>query len=358
MGRYDGWDLGSPSSVHRAMARRGLLQPVRYQAERRQLAAARREVFMDPPARLNRVWQVDFSAFETTTEGTWQLCGVVDYAAKVALACPVTATQTATDLLGALEAAIDAAEALLEHPLIEDCVDEATGDVVPLVVVTDNGPAMKSTAVARWFAARPHLADCVAAFIDEYNTIRPHETLAWRRPLDTYLTDPTLKPKPRKREQERMTRDRSDQQPHQTRQTRRLRIPPLRPLPHPRAPLRRQTQLDPPRQPHSPLKTEAPCYFRFGLLRSGRQQVGGCLPFSDGRRVLSCRRPAYVWPLRSVRRRVLGSRYSGSPGGVCARGGGAISSIVAVERHGGGRPLGGGRCLGRPPSRSGLARGA
>ena len=35
MGRYDGWDLGSPSSVHRAMARRGLLQPVRYQAERR-----------------------------------------------------------------------------------------------------------------------------------------------------------------------------------------------------------------------------------------------------------------------------------------------------------------------------------
>ena len=41
MGRYDGWDLASPSSVHRAMARRDLLQPVRYQAERRQLAAAR-----------------------------------------------------------------------------------------------------------------------------------------------------------------------------------------------------------------------------------------------------------------------------------------------------------------------------
>ena len=101
MGRYDGWDLASPSSVHRAMARRGLLQPVRYQAERRQLAAARREVFVDPPARRNRVWQVDFSAFETTGEGTWQLCGVVDYAAKVALACPVTATQTAGDLLAA-----------------------------------------------------------------------------------------------------------------------------------------------------------------------------------------------------------------------------------------------------------------
>ena len=46
------------------------------------------------------------------------------------------------------------------------------------------------------------LADRVADFIDEYNTIRPHETLPWQRPLDTYLTDPTLKPKPRNSEQE------------------------------------------------------------------------------------------------------------------------------------------------------------
>ena len=241
MGHWDGWDLGSPSSVHRAMARRGLLQPVRYQAERRQLAAARREASLEPPARRNRVWQVDFSAFETTTEGTWQLGAVVDYAAKLALACPVTVTQTAGDLISALEAAIDAAEALLGRPLVVDCTDPATDEVVRLVIVSDNGPAMKSTAMARWFAARPHLAHVrtrhraphtngvverwiqtlkyerlyreeipsgvdlaahVTAFIDEYNTIRPHETLIWRRPLDTYLTDPTLKPKPRKREQE------------------------------------------------------------------------------------------------------------------------------------------------------------
>ena len=49
MGAYEGWDLASPSSVHRAMARRDLLQPVRYQAQRRQLAAARREAFVTPP---------------------------------------------------------------------------------------------------------------------------------------------------------------------------------------------------------------------------------------------------------------------------------------------------------------------
>ena len=103
-----------PSSVKRAMARRGLLQPVRYQAERRQLAAARREVFVDPPATpCNRVWQADFSTFETTSEGTWRLCGVVDYAAKIALVCPVTTTQGATDLIAALQGAIETAETLL-----------------------------------------------------------------------------------------------------------------------------------------------------------------------------------------------------------------------------------------------------
>ena len=51
--------LASQSSVRRAMGRRGLLQPVGYQAERRQLAQARRAVFLDPPARRNRVWQTD-----------------------------------------------------------------------------------------------------------------------------------------------------------------------------------------------------------------------------------------------------------------------------------------------------------
>ena len=133
-------------------------RPVRYQARRRQLAAARRETFVERPARRNRVWQVDFSAFETTAEGAWRLCPVVDYAAKPALARPVTATQTAADLLGALTAAVNTAEALLGRPLLEDLTDEATGETAPLVIVSDNGPAMKSTAVARWFAARAHLA--------------------------------------------------------------------------------------------------------------------------------------------------------------------------------------------------------
>jgi hypothetical protein len=77
--------------------RRGLLQPVGYQAERRQLAAARRAVFLDPPTRRNRVWQTDFSELESLAGGIWRMGGVVDDWAKLCLACPVTTTQgTAT----------------------------------------------------------------------------------------------------------------------------------------------------------------------------------------------------------------------------------------------------------------------
>ena len=193
----DGHDVSSPTSVKRAMARRGLLQPVRYQTERRQLAAARREVFVDPPVRRNRVWQVDFTQFETTAEGTWRLCGVVDYAAKVALACPVTANQGATDLIAALHAAAEAAAALLGGPLAQDCTDAATGEIFPLVVVTDNGPAMKSVAVARWLAARSHLTH-----VRTRHAVRPHQTLDHQRPFDAYLDDRTLKPNPPRSEED------------------------------------------------------------------------------------------------------------------------------------------------------------
>ncbi|MEM9204021.1 MAG: integrase core domain-containing protein [Actinomycetota bacterium] len=232
----DGHDIGSESSVKRAMARRDLLQPLAYQAERRQLAQARRQVFVEPVKRRNRVWQADFSEFETAAEGTWRLGGIADYATKLALACPITPTSTASDLIAVFDTAIATAEALLD-----DCVDPETGEVSPLVIVTDNGPAMKSVAVAKWFAARPgvvhvrtrhksphtngvierwfqtlkyerlyrhdiadgiDLSVHIAEFIDEYNTIRPHEALGWRRPLDAYLEPPTLKPAPPKTEQE------------------------------------------------------------------------------------------------------------------------------------------------------------
>ena len=222
----DGYGV-SMSSVARALARRGLLLPRRYQAERRQLARARRAVFLDPPTRRCRVWQSDFSEFETIGGGTWRLSGVVDYVAKVALACPVTMTQTAADAIASLEAARAQAEAWLGRPLLSECVDAETGELTPVAVVTDNGPAYKSAAFARYIATRPefshvrtrhrspqtngvierffgaikyeHLyreeiedgamvARAVGRYLTLYNTVRPHEALGFRTPIAAWRT--------------------------------------------------------------------------------------------------------------------------------------------------------------------------
>ncbi len=59
----------SASSVERAPRRRGLLQPIDYTGERRELAKARKAAFAEPPVRSNEVWQLDFSEYETTTGG-------------------------------------------------------------------------------------------------------------------------------------------------------------------------------------------------------------------------------------------------------------------------------------------------
>ena len=98
---------------------------------------------------------MDSTEYETTSGGIWRLGGVVDYFAKPGLACRTATTQTGSDLLAALEEAIAGAEQLLGHPLILDCVND-DDEIEPIAVVTDNGGAMRSIAVARWFAARPH----------------------------------------------------------------------------------------------------------------------------------------------------------------------------------------------------------
>lgn len=219
----------SASSVKRALGRRGLLLPARYHAERRALARARKGVFRHPMPRRNRVWQTDFSDFETTAGGTWALSGLVDYWAKVCLTCSANGTQTARDAVATLEAAIAEAERLLGHSLAEDCVDDETGEIFPVVIVSDNGPAYKSDHFARFVLSRPWLAhvrtryrspqtngvierffqsikyehlyrheiangldlnDHCQAYRALYNEVRPHEMLDQRPPVGTYLAAP------------------------------------------------------------------------------------------------------------------------------------------------------------------------
>jgi len=221
----------SPSSVERALRRRGLLLPARYLAERRENARRRKERFLVPPTRRNRVWQMDFSRFETAAGGTWNIAAVVDYATKLCVTAPVTGTQGAIDAVRALEQAVREAERLLGRPLIEDCVDPTTGELEHLTIVTDNGPAYKSDRFIRFIMSRPELehvrtrhyspgqngvverfyrtlkyehlyqleiADAIE--LDEqirvhrhiYNEIRPHESLGQVTPMSVYLADPNL----------------------------------------------------------------------------------------------------------------------------------------------------------------------
>jgi hypothetical protein len=140
--RADGVDV-SASSVKRALKRRGLLLPARYHAERRQLARARKGVFTHPTPRRNRVWQTDFSEFETTAAGRWMLTGVVDYKAKVCLTCSANGTQTARDAVATIEAAIAEAERLIGRRLEDDCIDPRTGEVFPIVIVSDIHPQLR-----------------------------------------------------------------------------------------------------------------------------------------------------------------------------------------------------------------------
>lgn len=225
----------SQSSVKRAMARRQLLMPARYQAERRANAQARKAVFVEPPTRRNRIWQMDFSDFETTAGGNWQICSLIDYVTKLAFVVQANGTQTGRDAVAGLEAAIAEAEYLLGHSLLQDCTDPVTKDVHPLVIVTDNGPAFKSDQFAVCIARHQELVHVrtryrapqtngvverftgslkyehlyrieiqsghdLAQECEEYrrlyNEVRPHESIGMRTPIAAYLEPPWGPPTP------------------------------------------------------------------------------------------------------------------------------------------------------------------
>jgi len=221
----------------RILREAGLTLPVDYVRERRDLAGQRREAFVELPRRRNRVWQMDFFELETSGGGTWRSGDVIDYATKLVLAGPVSATQTHRDAIASVQAALDRASELLGGPLLDDLTDTTTGEITPVFLVTDNGPCFKAAAFARFIDARPELrhirtrrrspqtngvieryhgaikiehlwrdlpADGVemTQMVDDfrqlYNHVRPHETLAGDRPIERYLAEPdTAAPQPR-----------------------------------------------------------------------------------------------------------------------------------------------------------------
>ena len=158
--RADSYQV-STSTVQRALRRRGLLLPVGYRADRKFWAVLRRRVFLDPPTQRNRVWQMDFSEFETAGGGIWRICAVIDYATKYCLAARLTPTSRAADALACLHAAVAEAQRLLD---LDDLrVDRGVMDILgpddviigqapaPIAVVTDNGSAFKAATFAAAF---------------------------------------------------------------------------------------------------------------------------------------------------------------------------------------------------------------
>ncbi|WP_280331409.1 integrase core domain-containing protein [Nocardia wallacei] len=152
MMRADGHEV-STSTVERALRRRGLLLPRGFRADRKSWAVLRRKVFREPPTQRNRVWQTDFSEFETTGGGIWRICAVIDYATKYCLAVTVTPTARGADALACLTLAVTEAERLLG---LDDLrVDRGLAEVLgpagevlgmapaPIAVVSDNGPCFR-----------------------------------------------------------------------------------------------------------------------------------------------------------------------------------------------------------------------
>jgi putative transposase len=232
MARHDGHQL-TMSTVLRILRDEGLLLQTSYQRDRRRLAAERKAAFCDPPTRPNQVWQFDFSEYETSSGGTWRTAGVADYWSKYEFGWHWSATANQHDAVAGVELAIAEATRLLGASLLETFTDAQTGEITPLVLVTDNGGPFRSFRFARFITAHPELRhvrtrvktpgqngvrerafeslkyerlyrEDISNILDltshaeqfrvEFNTIRPHEALSWNRPLAVHLghASPTI----------------------------------------------------------------------------------------------------------------------------------------------------------------------
>ena len=186
----------------------------------------------------NRVWQTDFSEFETTGGGIWRICAVIDYATKYCLAITVTPTGRGRDALACLHAAAAEAQRVLGLDDLRadrgelELVDETTGEIIdivpaPIAVVSDNGSCFRGETyqtaftgddpllrhvrtrvrspqtngvIERFFGTLKYehlyrapiddggaLAMETTRFRDIYNRIRPHQSLGDRTPRSAYL---------------------------------------------------------------------------------------------------------------------------------------------------------------------------
>lgn len=204
----------SRMSCYRVLKSQGLLQPQRIGRDLRE-AAERRRQMLKAPGKLNEVLQGDFTDYVTEDGEKYRIGCVTEYLSRFNLVSEVLDTETALDLIAVIE------QALRE---IRELGHELPAQVV---LVTDNGPAMKSRRFKNFVKNtgllvhirsrkyhpqtigreeryhgslklehlyrvlpnnRTELMDAVRMYRQFYNYERLHMSLGYRTPAAVYLT--------------------------------------------------------------------------------------------------------------------------------------------------------------------------
>lgn len=132
------WQQISPSapgasrmSCYRELKTQGLIQPGRPGRQLREVRERRRQM-LEIPRQLNHVLQGDFTDYETEDGQRYHIGCITEYLSRFNLVSEVHDTETAVDLIG----------------ITEGCLGQIVdlGHKLPaqIILVTDNGPAMKS----------------------------------------------------------------------------------------------------------------------------------------------------------------------------------------------------------------------
>lgn len=208
----------SPATVERALREHALLQSAGPRSSIRRRAATASGRPTSPSTRPTRPASGSSAAWSTTSPSSRSRARCRrPRPGATPFACSEHARDRASELLG--------------RPLLEDCTDPETGELTPVVVVSDNGACYRAAGFARHIASRPEfahvrtrhkapetngvverffqsakyehlyreeiddgqqLAEHVERYLSVYNEIRPHEALDFKLPIDRYLRPPVI----------------------------------------------------------------------------------------------------------------------------------------------------------------------
>jgi putative transposase len=204
----------SRMSCYRVLKSEGLIQSKRIGHDLRE-AAERRRQMLKAPEKLNEVLQGDFTDYTTEDGEKYRIGCITEYLSRFNLVSEVLDTETALDLIAVTEAALREITEL-GHEL-----------AAQVILVTDNGPAMKSRRFRNFvkktslllhvrsrkyhpqtigreeryhgslkleqlYRALPNnrteLIEAVSSYRRFYNYERLHMSLGYRTPATVYLT--------------------------------------------------------------------------------------------------------------------------------------------------------------------------